>query len=312
MAPRISIIIAAHNAEAYLWETLASLQRQRFDGLETIIIDDGSTDRTSFIADRPQCRVVSLPRSGVSLARNTGLALARAPTVLFLDSDDLLAPDALHSLWQGLALYPDAIGIVGQHLKFWSDGEEDPSMPSLRGAAMPSGDVLRFLLQRNFIVNGGSFLIRTEAARKAGGFDSKLRLGEDWDFWCRLALQGSFSFLRTKIVLHYRQRNDGAQNRLRGNPLQLNDEAVASIFSHPEIRARLSWYDIWTTQRLARQDIYWSEARAHMMRRNWLLFSAYIALGAIRYPETLLRYEQLKRYFRGAENALKALRQARP
>jgi hypothetical protein len=49
-----------------------------------------------------------------------------------------------------------------------------------------------------------------------------------------------------------------------------------------------------------------------MMRRNWLLFSAYIALGAIRYPETLLRYEQLKRYFRGAENALKALRQARP
>lgn len=310
MLPRISIVIAAHNAEAYLWDTLASLQRQRFDGIETIVIDDGSTDGTSFIADRPPIRVINLPRSGVSLARNAGLALARSPTILFLDSDDLLAPDALNSLWRGLASYPDAIGIVGQHLKFWPDGEEDASMPFLRGAAMPNGDILKFLLQRNFIVNGGSFLIRTDAARKAGGFDPKLRLGEDWDFWCRLALQGSFAFLRNQIVLHYRQRNDGAQNRMRGSPLQLNDQAVASIFSHPEIRARLSWYELWMSQRLARQDIYWSEARAHMMRRNWLLFSAYVALGAARYPETVFRFEQFKRYLRGAENALKALRQA--
>lgn len=310
MNPLISIIIAAHNAEAYLAETLASLQRQRFTDFETIVIDDGSTDRTRIIAERAQCRVASLPRSGVSTARNAGLALARAPSVLFLDSDDLLTHDALALLWQGLSGQPEAIGIVGQHLKFWRGGEEDPRIPLQRGAAMPDHNVLRALLRRNFIVNGGTFLIRTEPARKAGGFDPKLKLGEDWDFWCRLALEGPFAFLRDQIVLHYRQRNDGAQNRLRGNPLQLNDEAVISIFSHPGICSKLSWHDRWVSRRMARQDIFWSEARAHMARRNWPLFVAYLVLGIVRFPESVLRREQLKRYVRGADTALRALKQA--
>lgn len=311
MIPRISVIIAAHNAEAFLWETLASLQRQRFTDFETIIVDDGSTDATRIIADRPQCRLLALPRSGVSAARNAGLKIARAPAVLFLDADDLLPPDALNQLWNALAKQPDSIGVVGQHLKFWPHGEEDPAMPLRRGEAMPAQNFLHALLQRNFIVNGGTFLIRTEAAREAGGFNPQLRLGEDWDFWCRLALQGSLVILRSQIVLHYRQRHDGAQNLLRGNPFRVNDEAVVSIFSHPDIRARLSWYNLWISQRLSRQDAHWSEARVHLMRRNWLYFFSYLALGLIRYPETLLRREQLKRYFRGADHALKALKQAR-
>lgn len=311
MSPSISVIIAAHNAEAFLWETLASLQRQRFTAFEIIVVDDGSTDRTRIIAERPQCRVISIPRAGVSAARNAGLAIARGSAVLFLDADDLLAPDALAVLWKALKEQPAAIGAIGQHLKFWQGGEEDHAMPILRGAAMPDDDLLRALVRRNFIVNGGTFLIRTEAARQSGGFDPHLRLGEDWDFWCRLALLGPFEILRDRIVLHYRQRIDGAQNRLRGNPFHLNDEAVVSIFSHPRIREHLSWRDLWLSRRLARQDAFWSEARAYLMRRNWLLFCTYLVLGFIRYPETLFKAGQFKRYWRGAENAMIALRQAR-
>lgn len=311
MKPRISVIIAAHNAEAFLWETLASLQRQRFTDFEIILVDDGSTDGTRNIAARPNCRVLALPRSGVSAARNAGLAAAHAPAVLFLDADDLLPPDALGALWERLAACPTAPAVAGQHLKFWPDGEESPDMPLRRGAAMPERETLKALVRRNFVVNGGTLLIRTEAARQAGGFNSRLRLGEDWDFWCRLALLGDFAILRERIVLHYRQRVEGAQNRLRGTPLRLNDEAVISIFSHPRIRERLSLRERWLGRRLARQDAFWSEARAHLLRRNWLIFAAYVALGVLRYPETLFRAGQMQRYWRGAENAIAALRQAR-
>ena len=309
--PRISVIIAAHNAEAFLWETLASLQRQRFTEYEIILVDDGSTDRTRAIAERPQCRIIALPHSGVSVARNTGLAAARAPYVLFLDADDVMPPDALGHLVEALDNSPHAVAAVGQHLKFWPDQAEPNEAALRRGADMPETDSLKALLRRNFIVNGGTLLIKTASARKVGGFNPHLRLGEDWDFWCRLALLGDFIILREIIVLHYRQRLDGAQNALRGTPFRINDDAVISIFSDPHIRARLSRHELWLSRRQARQDAFWSEARAHLLRRHLIFFSLYLAFGLIRYPETLFKISRLKRYWHGAETALEALRQAR-
>lgn len=311
MKPLISVIIAAHNAEAFLWETLASLQRQRFTEYEIIVVDDGSTDGTRSIATRPQCRVIALPRSGVSIARNVGLKAARAPFILFLDADDVMPQEALGHLFAALNHRPDAVAAVGQHLKFWPDQEEPPDAPLRRGNAMPGANSLKALLRRNFIVNGGTLLIRTETARAAGGFNPRLRLGEDWDFWCRIALSGDIVVLRETIVLHYRQRVDGAQHKLRGTPFRLNDEAVVSIFSDPHIRARLTRWELWLSRRQAKQDSFWSEARAHLLRRHFASFAIYLIFGLIRYPETVFKIGQLKRYWRGAETAFDALRQAR-
>ena len=309
--PRVSVIIAAHNAEAFLWETLASLQRQRFTDYEIILVDDGSTDNTRAIATRPHCRIIALPRSGVSIARNAGLAAARAPYVLFLDADDVMPPDALGHLVEALDGCPAAVAAVGQHLKFWPDQTESFDAPLRRGIEMPDKNSLKALLRRNFIVNGGSLLIRTNSARMTGGFNTQLRLGEDWDFWCRLALLGDFVVLRETIVLHYRQRLDGAQNALRGTPFRINDEAVIAIFSDPHIRARFSRHELWLSRRRARQDAFWSEARAHLLRRHYISFALYLGFGFIRFPETLFKLGQLKRYWNGAETALEALRQAR-
>lgn len=308
MKPNISVIIAAHNAEGSLWETLASLQRQRFTNFEIIVIDDGSIDGTRNIAVRPNVRLITIPRSGVSVARNIGLRAARGLAVLFLDADDLMPPDALCWLWKGLQSHPGAPAIVGQHLKFWTGSEEPHDTALARGIAMPERHTLKALLQRNFVVNGGTILIRAEAARATNGFNPKLRLGEDWDFWCRLALLGDFALLRERIVLHYRQRLDGAQNALRGTALKVNDEAVVSIFSHPLIRQRLSARELWLSRRFAQQDAYWSEARSHLLRRNWFSFVTYLVFGIIRYPETPFRISQLKRYWRGASHAMTALK----
>lgn len=98
-----SIIVPAYNAERYLPECLASVDAQTFRDYEVIIVDDGSTDETSCIADtyaQSKCNVTVLHREneGPLLARRAGLKIARGQYAVFVDSDDGLHPEALQCI----------------------------------------------------------------------------------------------------------------------------------------------------------------------------------------------------------------------
>ncbi|MEZ3564808.1 MAG: glycosyltransferase family 2 protein [Duncaniella sp.] len=99
----ISVIIPAYNAQAYLRECLESVLAQSFSDWEAIIVNDGSTDSTreiaaGFTVRDSRFRLVSTPNGGLSSARNTGIAEARGQWFTYLDSDDILYPDALARL----------------------------------------------------------------------------------------------------------------------------------------------------------------------------------------------------------------------
>ncbi|MDO4308242.1 MAG: CDP-glycerol glycerophosphotransferase family protein [Eubacteriales bacterium] len=101
---KISVIIAAYNAEKYLEETLESVTHQSIDDYEIIIINDGSTDSTLDILTRYQknysnIRVIDKENGGPSSARNAGLDIAQGEYVFFFDADDLLEPEALEKLY---------------------------------------------------------------------------------------------------------------------------------------------------------------------------------------------------------------------
>lgn len=103
---KFSVIIPAFNATAFLPRCLDSLVRQTvgFEHFEVLVIDDCSTDGTlelarSFMDRLPPLKVLAMPENGgPGHARNHGLATAEGEWILFLDSDDELAPDALQSL----------------------------------------------------------------------------------------------------------------------------------------------------------------------------------------------------------------------
>ncbi|MDO9637549.1 MAG: glycosyltransferase family 2 protein [Pseudotabrizicola sp.] len=102
-APRISVILPAFNVGHYIAAAIASLQSQTFTDFEALVIDDGSTDTTrqqalSAIGTDPRFRLTQQANRGLSGARNTGLDLARAPFIAFLDGDDRFAPTFLQSL----------------------------------------------------------------------------------------------------------------------------------------------------------------------------------------------------------------------
>lgn len=96
-APTFSVIVPTYNGARYLGATLDSLVAQRSVDIEVIVVDDGSTDTTLDVvaAHALAPRVVHQANSGVAVARNRGLALARGDYVAFLDQDDLWHPDRL-------------------------------------------------------------------------------------------------------------------------------------------------------------------------------------------------------------------------
>ena len=101
---KVSIIVPVYNVEDYLCDCLSSLERQTLQGIEIIIINDGSTDNSrqkaqEFVERNDNFIIIDRENGGLSAARNMGLDVARGEFVYFLDSDDYLADNAMETLY---------------------------------------------------------------------------------------------------------------------------------------------------------------------------------------------------------------------
>ena len=103
--PKVSVVIPVYNTEAYVEQTLRSIMGQTLRDIELIVINDGSTDGSlsalELIAtgDR-RIRLYTQPNKGLSETRNAGIDRARGEFIYFMDSDDLLEPDALERCYE--------------------------------------------------------------------------------------------------------------------------------------------------------------------------------------------------------------------
>ena len=96
--PFVSIIIPAHNEEAYIGRTLETLNHQAYPQFEIIVVANGCTDRTTEVARELCDQLVIMPERGLSRARNLGGQAARGKLLVFLDADTLLRPDGLETI----------------------------------------------------------------------------------------------------------------------------------------------------------------------------------------------------------------------
>ena len=100
----ISLIIPVYKVEAYLERCVRSVLAQTYQNLEIILVDDGSPDRCGEICDcfaqeDPRVKVFHKANSGVSSARNYGVAYSRGAFVSFIDADDYVAPNYVEYLF---------------------------------------------------------------------------------------------------------------------------------------------------------------------------------------------------------------------
>ena len=101
--PLVSVIVPVYKVERYLRDCLDSIVAQTYSNLEIILVDDGSPDGCPAICDAyamgdDRVRVVHKENGGVSSARNAGLDIACGKYVVFVDSDDLIAPGMIETL----------------------------------------------------------------------------------------------------------------------------------------------------------------------------------------------------------------------
>lgn len=118
---KISVIIPVYNTETYLEECLDSIISQKFEDWECLLIDDGSTDRSSslcnlYASQDNRFKVFHIVNSGVSAARNLGVAHASGIYIAFIDSDDTIDQNYLSRLYQAMIQVNAELIVCGMKL----------------------------------------------------------------------------------------------------------------------------------------------------------------------------------------------------
>jgi glycosyltransferase involved in cell wall biosynthesis len=173
----VSVVIPAYNAEATLDDTLRSVRSQTHRDLEIIVVDDGSTDRTTSVvkahaAVDGRVTLIAQENAGVAAARNAGWRSARSALIAFVDADDLWAPSKIERQLEVILSGGLLVGLV---YTWWAMIDDHNRIRCKVQGCDIAGDVLEQTLMGNFVGHASSPLIRRQALVEADGFDSGLR-----------------------------------------------------------------------------------------------------------------------------------------
>jgi succinoglycan biosynthesis protein ExoO len=200
----VCVVIAVWDSYASLVsDAVASALSQTGVEVEVVVVDNASVAPLPSFGDR--ARIVRAPvRLSAGAARNLGLGHANASFVLFLDADDTLLPGALARLVHLLRRDPRAVLAVGKHL-LWSPttGQElvvdRAPRPAVYRVARHPRTLALLTLRFDCYPLVGCAVIRTDAARDAGGFADD-SLAEDWALRSALAFRGRVLFTPSTVV----------------------------------------------------------------------------------------------------------------
>jgi hypothetical protein len=144
----VSIVVVNHDYERFLAEAVDSALAQRDVALEVIVVDDGSTDgsRALLAGYGHRVRPILQPNAGQAAAFNAGLAAARGAVVLFLDADDVLAPDVAARAVAALQDDPAAVRVVFRLTVVDHAGHPTGELMPARDVPLAAGDVRRAVL----------------------------------------------------------------------------------------------------------------------------------------------------------------------
>jgi len=246
--PYFSIIIPCYNVEPYVEESIKSVSEQTFDDWEAIIVNDGSTDNTEkiiseFAKKDKRIKYFSKCNEGIGSTRNFAIKKACGKYIAFLDADDLWMPDYLESQNEFLKginhnyyfIYTNAFIILENKktsLKYY------PNVINFQPTLNKSVS-LKDLIRRNIIFS--MIIFPRQMFFDAGGFDSDLRAGEDYDFWLRAIYKGYKAVFNPMIKAYYRIRKNSLSNDreklLEAHSIIYNKLLISSNLSSVERRA---------------------------------------------------------------------------
>lgn len=205
LVPEVSICIPTYNRERYLQETLASVFAQTYKDYEVIVVDDGSTDGTprmmKEMADR--VRYHWQENRGEAAARNKLVELAQGRFLSFIDSDDLLVPDAIERMVAAVEAESEDVIVYGPYRRIDENGRPGKRCKH----RLYSGHITERLFQEIVVHPNGSMWPKT-VLEDIGEFDTSLRVCTDYDLALRASTKYRFIALREPTFLHRRHANN--------------------------------------------------------------------------------------------------------
>ena len=188
----ISVIMPAYNAEKFIADAIDSVLKQTYTDLELIIIDDGSTDKTSQIAKQYitwDNRIIYIyqDRGGRGKARNKGLGHAKGRYIAFLDADDIWLPEKLAV--QTEAMSTGNIDLVFSDAYIFKERPVTEKRIGVSAGTYKGEEAIQKFLRCNYIP------MLTAIARKlsienVSGFSEQDDIHEDYHLWIRMLING--------------------------------------------------------------------------------------------------------------------------
>ncbi|HSW64475.1 MAG TPA: glycosyltransferase [Dissulfurispiraceae bacterium] len=208
----VSVIIPVYNRERLIVEALESVRTQTYRPIETLVVDDGSTDDTVSVCQQVAeqwkadpgltLRIFEQPHKGACAARNLGLRESKGEFIQFLDSDDLLVPDSIEKRLAHMAPGIDAVfgdvGVIresGRRELYFEYSDWSPDVD------------LAYYLRKNIFICCP--LHRKETLDQYGAFDEALSRGQETELHLRHALAGRRWNHLSATVFYMRFHGDG-------------------------------------------------------------------------------------------------------
>jgi len=226
MHPEVSVVIPTYNRRAMLREAVLSVLAQHGASFELIVIDDGSTDGTGDDLARlceEHCATLHVERTGnrgAAAARNRGVALAHAPLIAFLDSDDIWMPQKLERQLDFMRAHPECE--ISQCQERWIRGGRRVN-PARRHRKRRGDFFLESL--RTCLVSLSAVIMRTDMFRALGGFDETMRACEDYDLWLRVLVTREIGLLDNDLA----ERRGGHPDQLSATVPALDRYRILSL-----------------------------------------------------------------------------------
>jgi glycosyltransferase involved in cell wall biosynthesis len=243
--PLVSVIIIFLNAERFIAEAVESVLAQTYSAWEILLVDDGSTDRSTAIArgyaDSHHANIRYLQHAGnenrgMSASRNLGIEHARGAYLAFLDADDVYLADKLERQVALLQAYPQAAMVYGPSLHWysWSGRPEDAGRDWERSLGAAPNTLTDPPQLATLCLQGAahtpatcSVLLRCEAVGRVGGFEPDFRgMYEDQVFFYKILLHepvyvesNCSDRYRQHPASHLRTARRASLTDSRGNPI---------------------------------------------------------------------------------------------
>ena len=201
----VAVIIPTYNRVATLGRALKSVFTQSRQADEVCVVDDGSTDGTEeFVKDQyPDTIYIKQENSGVSSARNKGVAATTTQYLSFLDSDDEWLPKKLETQLSALQAEPN-FRVVHSDEIWIRNGKRVNQMDKHR---KQGGELFARCLPL-CVISPSAVVLERLLFDELGGFDELLPACEDYDLWLRLCSREQVLFIDSPLLKKYGGHED--------------------------------------------------------------------------------------------------------